>query len=413
MSQTNRPLLPILLLVFIDLLGVGIIIPVLAPLFLGQASPFFAPDVPFGTRTLLLGLLLASYPLAQFFGAPILGGLSDHYGRKKLLILSLVGTVIGYSFFAFGVSNSLIYLIFLGRIIDGFTGGNISIALSSIADVSDPKEKARNFGLVGLVVGIGFIIGPFVGGKLSDSSLVSWFNYATPFWFAAALCVFNILLLLFQFKETLHTSNKAKIDPFMGFRNIKRAFEMPNLRVIFVVMFLLTFGFNFFTQFFQVFMIEKFSFTTSQIGDLFAYIGLCMALAQGFIVRPLSKRFLPEQLVPYSILGLSIALGLLLIPSSVPLLFVFLTFVPISNGITYPNVTALISNLAGKDSQGEILGINQSIQSLGMAFPPIIAGLLASIDWSLPILISSILVFFAWTVFILFFKKNAQVFHEV
>ncbi|MFN7991515.1 MAG: MFS transporter [Candidatus Micrarchaeia archaeon] len=409
----KNPLLPIFLIVFLDLLGLGIAIPVLAPMFLDQGNALLAAATPVAERTLLLGLLLAAYPLAQFFGAPIIGGLSDHHGRKKLLMLSLGGTFAGYILFSIGIITGSLPLLFLGRLIDGFTGGNISIALSAIADISDHRAKSRNFGMIGMAFGLGFIIGPFVGGKLADPSIVPWFSYWTPFVFAAALSAFNIIVLQLNFDETLKTRSKTPIDLFMGIRNVRKAFSMGNLRTLFMVSFLVTFGFNFFTQFFPVFLIEKFGFNESMVGDVFAYIGIWVAVTQGLVNRRLSTRFPPERILRLSTILLSGALSLLVLPRDPSMLIAVLTFVPIMNGLTYPNYTALISNLSGRESQGEILGINQSVQSIAMTIPPVAAGFLVSLDIDLPIILSCVFVFLAWLVFVLMFRKEDRaVFHE-
>lgn len=407
----KQSILPIFVTVFIDLLGVGIVIPILAPLFL--SGNLFPVDFALESRLILLGLLIASYPIAQFFGAPILGALSDRHGRKKILMISLFGRFIGYLLMALGVYLDHIYLLFFSRIIDGFTGGNISIALSAMADMSDEKSKAKNFGLIGMAFGLGFILGPFIGGKLADPNLVSWFNYATPYLFAAILTIFNILLVVFMFKETLQTKINSKISLATGFHNIKKAFSMPNLRNMFVVIFLLTLGFNFFTQFFQVFLIEKFQFTQSQIGNLFGYLGFWVAVTQGVVTRYLAKKFTPVQVFSVSALMLSLTLPLLLVPKVPHYLLYIIPFIALFNGLTQPNSTAIVSNLSDKESQGEILGINQSIQSLGMAIPPIIAGFVVALHPSLPIILSSFFIFISWIVFKLFFHKDGSKFHEV
>ena len=400
----------IFLTVFIDLLGVGIIIPVLAPLFLNPMSGILPVDYQSAilTRQLLLGLLISVYPLAQFFGAPILGAMSDRFGRKKILIVSLIGTCIGYLFFGAGIAAASLATLFMSRAIDGFTGGNISIALSAIADISDPKEKTRNFGLIGMAFGLGFILGPYIGGKLADPTVVSWFTHSTPFWFAAALTFLNIMLVAFRFPETLKTRVQTRISAFTGFRNIAKAFRMPNLRTMFLVVFFLTIGFNFFTQFFQVYLIEKFQFTTGNIGDLFAYIGLWIAFGQGVVTRIASKKFKPHQILSVSCVMLSAALLALLIPDKSWMLLIVLPFVAIANGLTQPNSTAMISNLSSKEAQGEVLGINQSIQSLGMAIPPIIAGIISTIDRILPIFMASCFVFLAWVIFLAFYSNRKQ-----
>ena len=413
-AEKKFSIFPIWLLVFIDLIGIGIVIPILAPIFLNPQYGLFPLDFSFRLRTILLGLLIGSFPIAQFFGAPVLGALSDRHGRKKMAIVSLTGTFIGYVLFAIALTLHNIHLLFFSRVLAGFFGGSLSIAFSAIADISDEKSKAKNFGLLGMAFGLGFIIGPFIGGKLADPNMLPWFDFATPLWFAALLTLFNIATVVWGFNETLKTMVHSEISFFTGFKNLKKAFQMQNLRVVFTVVFLLSFGFSFFAQFYQVFLIEKFHFNQSQIGTQFAYIGLWIAFAQGVITRIFSKKFNPKQILTFSTLLLSITFPLLLWPSNSVYLYFIMPFIAIFQGLTFPNYTALVSGLSAKDSQGEILGINQSIQSIGMAIPPIIAGFIVSLHLYLPILVAGILTFIAWIVFVAFFRpKENELFHEV
>ena len=390
--------------VFLDLLGLGIIIPILPALLIDPIGGILPMAYSFSTRTLIFGFLIASYPLAQFFGAPILGSLADQKGRKKILTISLIGTVVGYAIFILGILTSNLSLLFLGRIVDGFTGGNISIAQSAIADVSTEETKSRNFGLIGMAFGLGFIIGPYIGGKLSDSSIVSWFSYATPFYLTILLAIINVFLVMRNFSETLVTKRAVKVNLLTGFTNIKKAFTYKDLRVMFLVVFLLTVGFNFFTQFFQVFLFEKFKFTQSQVGDFFAYMGIWIAIAQGAVLRPLSKKFKPAKILSYSIVLLAISFPFLLIANERVWLYLIVPFIAIFQGLTQPNGTAIISNLVGSGRQGEILGINQSISSLAQAVPPIIAGFVTAVNINLPTWFAAVSTLFAWLVFKGFFK---------
>jgi MFS transporter, DHA1 family, tetracycline resistance protein len=403
-------------IVFVDMIGISIVIPILAPLFINNPTGLLAATTSIHLRTILLGLLIAIYPLAQFFGAPLWGALADRHGRKPILLISLIGTFIGYVVFAIGIITSNIYLLFFSRLLDGFTGGNISIALSSIADISDKKSKAKNFGLVGMAFGLGFIIGPFIGGRLSDSAFVSWFSFATPIWFAAILSFFNILSLIFLYKETIRKKVHTPVNLATGPKNVIRAFKLVNIRVLLIFSFMILFGFNFFTQFFPVYLIDKFSFTQTQIGNLFAYIGLCVAITQGIVIRIATKKFTAQKIISYSAILLSIALILIIALPMKYHLFIILPFTALFFGLTQPTTSALISNASSQDSQGEILGISQSMQSLAQAIPPIIAGFIISIDISLPITIAAESVFLAWVVFMIFYvlkKKREAKFKEI
>lgn len=414
----KSPILALWLTVFIDLVGLGIVIPIFATLFFEPGAIFFGYSVTFLGLTidtaLLYGLMVAVYPIAQFFGAPLIGDLSDKYGRKKMLILSITGTLLGYLVVAVGILQGSLALLFLGRVIDGFTGGNISVAQSSISDLSTKETKARNFGLIGMAFGFGFVIGPYLGGKLADPSIVSWFNAATPFFFSAILAFINIVLLTLNYKETLKEAGSAKFNFLGGLKNLHKAITVKELRNIFMVTFIFIFGFNFFAQFFQVYLIERFQFTSSNIGDLFAYIGLWIAFTQGVILRPLTKRFGATQIPQVTLFLLGVAFFLLLIPDSRTGLFLVMPLVAMFNGLTQPNLLTIVSGLADNTTQGEVLGINQSVQSVAQAVPPIIAGLIASVSTKSPIVVAGLMAFLAWALFVKNFRsvKLNQQFHD-
>lgn len=395
----KSPLLIIFLTVFIDMLGVGIIIPVIPVIFFDPETSLFAFEVSNTYRSVMYGLLIACFPFMQFFGAPLLGTISDRYGRKPILMLSLIGTLLGYLLFAWAILNQNLVLLFISRMIPGFMGGNIAIILSSIADISDAESKTKNFGLVGMAFGLGFILGPTIGGVLADESVLSWFNHATPFWFTAILTFLNIIFVQFIFPETLKESRHSKLSLFKGFQNIAASFRVPNLRSIFIVVLLLSLGFSFFTQFFSVYLIQEFSYSEKNIGLLYGWIGLWLAFTQGVIVRRLSSRFKSEKLLRFTILGLSVSLLVLLVPSEAVWFYLLNPFVAIFQGTTSPNLISLISSQAGPERQGEILGINQSMNSLGQMLPPLIAGYINSIDSSLPILVAGGLTFLGWLLF--------------
>lgn len=399
-------MLTVFLTVFIDLLGVTIIIPILAPLLV-DSDVILGPEFSDAQRKIIYGFLLGSFSILQFFSAPFLGTLSDKYGRRKVMNYSLLVTLLGYIVFVIAIRQNSLIGLFFGRSLAGMASGNLAVINSAIADISKPEDKAKNFGVVGMAFGVGFVIGPVLGGLLSSNEIVSWFNYSTPFMFSALLVVLNILLVYFRFPETLKELNPdAAISPLNGFKNIGKAFRNPEMRYIFLSIFFFYFGFSFFTQFFQIFLIEKFSFGTKEIGYLFGYVGIAIAITQGILVRILSKRFAPRPMATVTLLGLVGAFVVLLIPDTVPGLYMLIPAVALFQGLTVPNLSAIVSNSAPPHMQGETLGIQQSMQSLANMIPPIVGGFAVSVFLTLPIWLAASCTLIAWVVFM--FSKRAS-----
>lgn len=406
--MSRSPIAIIFLTAFIDMLGIGIVIPVISALFFNVDTELFDPSVTQTRRSILFGFLVAAYPVMQFFGAPLLGALSDRYGRKPVLSIALAGTLVGYLLFALAIVWQNLPLLFISRMIPGFTGGNISILFSAIADISDPQSRTRNFGMVGMAFALGFILGPTIGGILADDSLVSWFSHATPFFVTAGLTAVNLLWVQWQFPETLKKKQLTPIDPLTGLRNIRYALATPSLRTIFLVVLLLSLGFTFFTQFFSVFLIQKFQFSEGRIGMLFGWIGLWLAFTQGFTVRQLSRRVSSPQVLQFSILLLALALAVVAFPEQGYLFYFINPFIATFQGITSPNLTSVISSQATPDQQGRIMGINQSMLSLGQSIPPLVGGYVNTIDGRLPMLIAAGLTLLAWGMYMVYYRRTQR-----
>ncbi|MEL6673200.1 MAG: MFS transporter [Bacteroidota bacterium] len=406
-TPRKNPVFTIFLTVFLDLLGLTIIIPVLAPLLVDSLE-VFGPEVELQTRTLTLGAVIGTFALMQFFSAPFLGALSDKYGRRKVLFYSLYASLLGYILFGLGIIWGSLEIMFLGRIVGGLGSGNISVIYSSIADVSSAAEKARNFGIVGMAFGLGFVIGPVLGGFLADPEIVSWFSSSTPFFFSALLVALNIVLVYFRFPETnLHPNRELQPNLGGAMRNLVKAFGHPQLRSIFLVIFFFTFGFAFFTQFFQVFLIGKFEYDESDIGLLFGYIGVLIALTQGLLVRALSKRVGPMKLVLFCLPLLVLAFIVLVFPDTSLGLYLVMPGVAVAQGLTSPNLYAIVSNSVPEDQQGETLGMQQSMQSLGQLVPPLIGGYAVAQVLTMPIWLAAGTVFLGWVIFVWQFGKKA------
>lgn len=409
MPSNKKSLAILFLIVFLDLLGVGIIIPVLTPLMLNPESMVVPMHFTEAERTITLGFLIASYPFFQFIGAPILGKLSDQHGRKKILTLALIGTFAGYVLFAIGILINSLPLLFFSRAFDGFTGGNIAVANSAIADLSpDPRVRAKNFGFIGMAFGLGFILGPFIGGVLSDSSILPWFGPALPFWMAAGLALLSVFSLTFFFKEPLKRSVITKLSLFSGIQNIRKAFRLKKLQVLFLVIFLHAFGFAFFTTFFQVYLVQKFAYTPAQIGLFFAYVGIWIVIGQGGASRIALSYFSSKQILRYSLPALALSIAIIVIPAKDIWLFLINPAIAIFEGLVFPNLTGSVSELATEDEQGEVLGITQSVRALAEAFPPMIAGFLVIAGQNVPILSAAFVILLASGIFLFFFRPKAD-----
>lgn len=410
--MNRKVLFAVVFTVFIDLLGYGILIPVIPQLLANPASPFFL--LPHGWTLsqgyIVLGFLTAIFPFMQFLATPLLGELSDRFGRKPVLVISLLGTCFSYILFAIGIITRNLSLLFVSRGFDGITGGNIAVAQAAIADVTAPRDRAKNFGLLGAAFGMGFILGPYMGGKLSDPNFVSWFNAATPFWCAAILSFSNVMSVVFLLPETIKKkSTWLALHWAKSFHNIMKAFSIKGIRPLFVTTFLFQGGFGFFTTFFSVFLITKFGFDQGSIGNYFAYVGLWVAFAQAVITRVVSKRFGERAILRFTLTATGVIILLHFIPTVWWGLLFLTPFFAMCMGLSQANLTSIVSRSAGPHMQGEILGVNASVQALAQTIPPILSGFIAAtIAPRAPILVAGITIIIAGVVFIVFSRKTAR-----
>ena len=402
--------LPIPIIFFtsvLNSLGFGILIPVIPLLLANPSSQYFMLPKNFTLQQgyIIFGFLVASFSLMQFIATPILGQFSDKFGRKKILAISLAGTCISYILFAVGIIIKNIPLLFISRAFDGITGGNISVAQAVVADVTTPENRSKNFGLIGSAFGLGFILGPFLGGILSENRLVSWFSAATPFWFAAILSFANVMLIVTCLAETFKVDKFKKVIWSQSIKNIIKAYNMKKLRISFITVFLFHSGFTFFTTFFSVFLITKFAFTQSNTGNFFAYIGLWLVFTQAFITRLAANRFSEYKILRFSLIFMGIFLIMYLVPSVWWGLLIVAPFFSISNGLTQANITGLISRSVGPQVQGEVLGINASIQALANSIPAMLSGFIAaSLTPSSPAIVASVVLVLSGIIFIAFYR---------
>ena len=359
----KSPLVPIFLIVCVDVLGLTIILPLL---------PFYAEH--FGASPTVVGLLVSTYAFFQLISGPILGRLSDRMGRRPLLLVSQVGTFFGFLLLA--ASNQL-WMVFLSRMIDGATAGNLSLAQAYIADVTRPEERTKSFALIGIAFGMGFLIGPGISGYLSQ------FGYQYPILVAAGLSLTSIVCTYFLLPGStpLHAEGEPQRFTVLDWRNYLIYFRMPGVSLLLYQFLAFAFTFSGFMAGFALFAERRFTwqghpFGTKEVGYIFAYVGFLGIILQGGLIGRLVKRFGEEKLIRAGFLTATVGLAGLAFTHTIPALLVFVALASIGTGALRPAITSLLTRHTPRTEQGTVLGLTQSLNSLSQIVAPFVAGLL-------------------------------------
>lgn len=350
------PTAVVFLTVFIDLIGFGIIIPLL---------PFYAEH--FGGTALSVGLLSTSFSFMQFLFAPFWGRLSDRIGRRPVILIGLFGSFLAYLFF--GLATSLT-LLFVARIFAGIAGANVSTAQAYMADVTTPENRARGMGLVGAAFGLGFVFGPAIGGFLSQ-----W-GYQVPSFFASGLSLLNFISAWFVLPESRPPNNHGRQRGGSRFEVLRTAIARPYLPQLLLVYFIVIAAFSSFEATFALFSEVRYGFNASTIGYVFAFVGVILVIVQGTLVGRMARLVGEHRVVPIAILVLAAGLVLIPISGSVTALLVAVALLSVGMGFNSPSITSMISRLSHADEQGGVLGISQSTASLARIIGPVTGGFL-------------------------------------
>lgn len=355
----NRLLFSIILVVFIDLLGFSLILPLL---------PYYAET--FQASSFVTGVLVASYAVAQLVGAPLLGRLSDRYGRRPVLIASVFGTFLG--FLLLGFANTL-WMLFAARIIDGLTGGNISIAQAYIADVTDAKDRSKGLGMIGAAFGLGFIIGPVTGGFLSQ-----W-GYAVPAFVAAALSFINLILIYAWLPESLSAAKRADVSHRKApvtLGALLQALQRPFTGSLLITRFFFGLAFAIFQTIFSLYTLAKFNLSARDTGLLLTYVGILSVIVQGFLVGRITNKFREDIVMVICVALMAVSLAGWAMAPSVIALIVVLTPTAISGGILNTLLSSTLTKAVDPQEVGGILGLATSVESATRIFAPVIGGAL-------------------------------------
>jgi MFS transporter, DHA1 family, tetracycline resistance protein len=376
-------LLVIFLSVFIDLIGFGIVLPLLP----GYAEDNFRPD--FSAKGLVIGGIIASFSAMQFLFAPAWGKLSDRIGRRPVMLVSNLGAAGSYALFAIacGMSGTTgLVWILISRIFAGICGANLSVASAYIADISPPEKRSARMGLIGMAFGLGFIFGPAIGAF----SIEYFHSRQAPGWVAACFCAGNFILGFFILGES-RKPNSAPVAPRPKMNQWAHTLAQPKLGLLVLIFFFATFCFTCFESTFPLLAKHSLGFDAKgqnhRIGYLFTYCGLISAILQGGVIGRLVKKFGEAKLIFISLLIYAVSLVALPFATGMPALLVVLGLLAIGSGLNRPPVFGMISLKSSADEQGANLGVAQSFGSLARMIGPIFATTLFFVDVKLPYLI--------------------------
>ena len=377
-SHMKKPIIVIFITIFIDMLGFGIIIPIL---------PIFTKEL--GAANYQVGLIAMSFPLMNFLFAPFWGSLSDRYGRRPIILWSVLITGLAYLLFSQTVN---LWLLLLSRLLSGIGSANLSVAQAYIADITPPKERAKSMGLIGAAFGLGFIIGPTAGGYLKSISAIGQVDLVG--YVAAALCLLNLVLAYFLLPESLQVKQKDVRFNFKVISGIITELRKPTIRELLLINFIFITAFMIMQMSISLFWKEKIGLNEIQMGNMFAFIGVATVIVQGGLVGRLVKKFGETRLLTYgTYLFIS---SLLIIPwvtpeTFIPIELIALAIMALANGCLTPSITSLLSKSADPKDVGQVLGVNQSFGSVARATGMGLSGFIYGIEFHLPFMVGALL----------------------
>lgn len=383
---------PLFLVLFIDGMGLGLLFPILNTILIEPQAGFLPVDTSLSLRDFYYGLTIGIFMICWFFGAAILGDLSDNVGRKKSLMICLIGAFFGYFLSALAIVRHNFWLLILGRIIAGFTSGSQPIAQAAIVDVSSEDHKARNIGLILLSVSLGFVFGPVFGGLLSDNRWVSWFNFETPMYFAAALSLVNAFLLQWSFRETFVKANNHKlaIRWHHAVHIFISAFQHDSIKKYSFVLLVMIFGWSNYFSFISMYLSQVYHYSTMENSFFLALMGLGFSLGCGSIVNYCTKRYSFDRIV---IVGLTITATLVLLTLLVNqewVAWLAALLIGVSLSVAYSVLLTIFSNQVNENEQGWVMGVTGSVMALCFGLTSIFTGFIAQVGAVLPMMLATI-----------------------
>jgi DHA1 family tetracycline resistance protein-like MFS transporter len=390
-NADRQALLPLFLVIIIDMVGIGLIFPVLAPLFMNEMDGILPMGTSLFMREVWYSVTIGLFSLCMFFGAPFLGDLSDKTGRKKVLLLCLLGTAFGFFLCAIGIIYKSLGLLLLGRAVTGFAAGSQPLAQAAIADISTHENKASNLSLMVMAACFGFVIGPMLGGYFSQSALSVWFGLGTPFLIAALLALLNSIYLIRAFKETFEVQEKKKLEWMKGLTVFMDAFQHASIRKLSLVFLLIQLAWSLYLQFIALFLTQAHQFSAEKMGYFYGAIAFVFGLTLLLIMR-ICLRYMTVQTIAIWSQGLMM-LGLLSAGLWSNEWGQWFCIIPIAMGIgmAHAALLTLFSNAVGRDAQGWVMGVSSAVVAMAWLLSGFASGILAYVSLIFPFMLAAML----------------------
>lgn len=367
----KSPLFVLFITIFIDMLGFGIIIPIL---------PIFSKEL--GAQDYQVGLIAMIYPIMNFLFAPLWGTLSDRHGRRPIMLVSILITAVAYFVFS---QSTVLWILFISRMLSGIGSANISVAQAYISDVTSPEERTKSLGFLGAAFGIGFIMGPPLGGwlkSISTPGTVDWVGYV-----ACAMCFINFAMAYFSLPESLKETKSNAPFNFKVVTGIITELKKPRVSELLWINFIFISAFMLMQISCSLMWKEITQLNERQIGYVFAYIGVATAIVQGVLVGRMVKAFGEQQMLSYGIVLMAVGMAILPFTGRVlffPFQYIGLALIALANGCLTPSITSMLSKFAKPNEIGQVLGVNQSFGSVARAVGMGLSGALYSLQFAVP-----------------------------
>lgn len=398
----------LIVVALLDFMGLGVVVAIFPHMLFD--SSLLPQSWSHQSKLTVLGIFLAIYPLGQFFGASIFGKLSDLHGRKKIMLLTLIGTSIAFIFSGIAVILGSAITLLISRGVAGIFAGNIAIAQASMADISSETEKTKNLTMIQVALGLAWVFGPPLGGWVSEISLFNQSGFATPFWLMSLLLLIVTFYTIFFYKETSSNLNKSeKMNALSGVKQIIESFTNKDMQLPFIVWTIFVAGWWLFEAFLPVYLLKRFNFSSGQIGNFLASMGATYALFQYLVVNRVAKKARPEIMVKRGlIVSVFAVLGIAFV-NTVLELHIMITLFVTSMGFVLPGLITSISNLVSHQHQGRIMGNISSTQAFATVLMMMIGGYLDNSGMSVTIIGGGLLMLVSWIIFNISFSAKQNI----